>query len=148
MKKMLTLVIPAAILMSSCASISTTKAPSASLTNLNTFYVQKLPADERGIERVISDQLNLLGYKSTYGKMATPSNPVDAIVTYRDKWMWDLTMYMLQLNLEIRDGKDMHYGLVGFGREESLKPVWFKRQIRLLSAFSIKIVTEYIMFKY
>ncbi len=120
MKKMLIMLIPAAILLSSCASISTTKAPSASLTNLNTFYVQKLPADERGIERVISDQLNLLGYKSTYGKLATPSNPVDAIVTYRDKWMWDLTMYMLQLNLEIRDGKDMRLLASGKSRRPSL----------------------------
>ena len=117
---MLTLVIPAAILMSSCASISTKKAPSANLTNLNTFYVQRLPADERGIERVISDQLNLLGYKSTYGKLAAPSNPVDAIVTYRDKWMWDLTMYMIKLNLEIRDGEDMRVLASGESHRPSL----------------------------
>jgi len=120
MKKMLTMLIPAAILMSSCVSISTKKAPTADLTTLNTFYVQKLPADERGIERVISDQLNLLGYKSTYGKLGTPSNPVDAIVTYRDKWMWDITMYMIQLNLEIRDGKDMSVLASGKSHRPSL----------------------------
>jgi len=30
---------------------------------------------------------------------------VDAIVTYVDRWMWDLTMYMIRLNIQVRDGK-------------------------------------------
>jgi hypothetical protein len=28
---------------------------------------------------------------------------VDALVTYKDKWMWDITMYMLELTITIRD---------------------------------------------
>lgn len=28
---------------------------------------------------------------------------VDAIATYVDKWMWDLTMYMIELTIVVRD---------------------------------------------
>jgi hypothetical protein len=30
---------------------------------------------------------------------------VDAVVVYIDKWMWDLTMYMLELTVNINDPK-------------------------------------------
>ena len=100
-----TLIIALAIVLTGCASLKSQKSPTANLNTLKSFYVQKLPADGRGIERIISDQLNLLGYKSTYGDTSKPSNTVDAIVTYQDRWMWDITMYMLRLNIQIRDGE-------------------------------------------
>ena len=30
---------------------------------------------------------------------------VDGVVTYQDRWMWDITMYMIRLNVQVRDGK-------------------------------------------
>lgn len=92
--------------MSGCASVSSEIAPGASLAGIETVYVQKLPADERGIERVIADQMNLLGYKSSYGESEQPPGPVDAVLTYQDKWMWDITMYMLRLDIQVRDAAD------------------------------------------
>ena len=41
--------------LSACAGIQSTKAPGADLTQLKTFYAQRLPADQRGIGGVISD---------------------------------------------------------------------------------------------
>lgn len=79
--------------------------PGVSLANLHTFYVRKLPQDGRGIERLISDRLNTLGKSSTYGTDALPAKPVDAVVTYQDRWIWDITMYMLELNIQFRDPK-------------------------------------------
>ncbi|WP_346287730.1 hypothetical protein [Zoogloea sp.] len=32
-----------------------------------------------------------------------PPPGVDGIVTYVEKWMWDITMYMLELTVVIRD---------------------------------------------
>lgn len=88
-----------------CATAESSKAPGADLTTLKTFYVSKLPADSRGIERLIADRLNLMGYQATSGSAEKPPSPVDAVVTYQDKWMWDITMYMIQLDIQIRDGK-------------------------------------------
>lgn len=93
------------LLFTGCASTDSSLAPGTDLSKLTTFYVQKLPADNRGIEVLISDRLNLMGYESTYGVSATPPEKVDAIVTYQDRWAWDITMYMIQLDIQLRDGE-------------------------------------------
>lgn len=75
----------------------------AALTGLKTMHVKKLEADGRGIDGLIADKLRTRGYTVTNG----PENPdrIDALVTYKDKWMWDITMYMLELTITIRDPK-------------------------------------------
>jgi len=88
-----------------CASIHSTRAPDADLSTLHTFYVQKLPADDNGIEKMISDRLKAMGYQSNYGTAENPPTEVDAIVTYEDKWMWDMSMYLIRLTVQVRDGK-------------------------------------------
>lgn len=93
------------VLASGCATLDASKAPGADLTKLKSLYVQRLPADERGVQRIISDRLNLMGKQSSFGDAEAPAEPVDAIVTYQDKWMWDITMYMLQLSVQVRDGQ-------------------------------------------
>ena len=77
--------------------------PSADLTGLETFYVAKFDPDERGIEAIIAAQLNAMGKTATSGPSPTPPSPVDAVVTYQDKWMWDISMYMIELTVELRD---------------------------------------------
>ena len=86
-----------------CATATTSRAPGTDLGTLKTFYVSKLPADGRGVERLIAARLNMMGYKATSGPSEKPPGPVDAIVTYQDKWMWDITMYMVQLDVQVRD---------------------------------------------
>jgi len=42
---------------------------------------------------------------ATAGTADKPTAPVDAIITYQDRWAWDITMYMIRLNIQVRDGK-------------------------------------------
>ena len=93
-------------LISGCVNRFSAKwAPSASLTNTTSFYVIKLGPDGRGINKLISDKLVDMGHKSTTGLgVDIPSN-VDILVDYADKWMWDITMYMLELTITFRDPK-------------------------------------------
>ncbi len=77
--------------------------PSANLSALKTMYVKQVPEDDTTY-RLIVDKLRSKGVTVTTGKDASPSN-IDAIVTYIDKWMWDMTMYMLELTITIRDPK-------------------------------------------
>lgn len=79
--------------------------PSGPITDIKTFYVIKLGPDERGINKLISDKLVNMGYKSTTGLGVDISSNVDIVVDYADKWMWDLTMYMLELTITFRDPK-------------------------------------------
>ena len=61
------------------------------------------PNDDSDLEKQISDRLNAMGFQSTFGTDEQPPEPVDAIVIYQDRWMWDITMYMLELTVEVRD---------------------------------------------
>jgi len=78
--------------------------PSTNLSALKTMYVKKFPDDNADTNVLIADKLRSKGVTVTTGTEAPPSN-VDAVVTYVDKWMWDITMYMLQLTVTIRDPK-------------------------------------------
>jgi hypothetical protein len=95
----------AMLLLVGCATVNSVKAPDADLTKLKTYYVARLPADERGIEKLIASRLESMGHPSTSGDAQTPPAKVDAVLTYQDRWMWDITMYMIRLDIQIRDGQ-------------------------------------------
>jgi hypothetical protein len=78
--------------------------PTAKLETLKSMHVVKLKKDERSIDLLIAEKLRKRGYVVTTGQPSAPST-VDAMVTYVDKWMWDLTMYMLELTIVVRDPK-------------------------------------------
>lgn len=103
---MLALLAPVILMVAACASnLEAKKMPGADLSPLKTVYVHKLATDERGIDQLIANQLTRMGFIATSGASETPPSPVDAIVTYQDKWWWDITMYMIQLNVQVRDGQ-------------------------------------------
>ena len=78
--------------------------PSANLSAMKTMYVKKFADDNANTNVLIADKLRGKGVSVTTGSEAPPSD-VDAVVTYVDKWMWDITMYMLELTITIRDPK-------------------------------------------
>lgn len=105
MLKLLSLLALVGLLASGCAvnRATATADPAARLDTLKTMHVAKFPKDERNIDALIADKLRTSGYTVTTG--AQPPARVDALVTYVDKWMWDITMYMLELTITVRDPK-------------------------------------------
>jgi hypothetical protein len=77
--------------------------PATNLSALKTMYVKRIPADD-GTHVLIAEKLKSKGVAVTSGVESPPDN-VDAVVTYIDKWMWDITMYMIELTITIRDPK-------------------------------------------
>ena len=51
-----------------------------------------------------------MGFESTSGSESQRPEKIDALVSYDDRWFWDMTNYMIELNLIIRDPKT-HYPL-------------------------------------
>jgi len=94
-----------ALLLSGCANVSLSADidPSANLKTHKSIYVRKLATDDRGIEKLIADYLNSIGKTASFGSEEQPDQSVDAILTYQDRWMWDITMYMLELRIQVRD---------------------------------------------
>jgi hypothetical protein len=99
------LILGAGLLLGGCASTAAQKAPGADLSKVKSIYVVHLAPDGRGVNRVIADQLNLMGYRATTGEANAIPADVDATLTYQDKWMWDITMYMIQLSVQLREPK-------------------------------------------
>jgi len=93
----------AAILLGACASVESARAPDANVHKLKSFYVVRVPEDERGIEKLIAARLEKMGLAASSGDADRPAEPVDAIVTYQDRWMWDITMYMIKLSVQLHD---------------------------------------------
>lgn len=85
--------------------MSSNTAPGADLSKIKKIYVVHLAPDGRAINRVIADQLNLMGYHATTGEANAVPADIDATLTYQDKWMWDITMYMIELNVQLREPK-------------------------------------------
>lgn len=96
-----------AALLSGCATaqLHSDIAPGANLQGINKVYVVRLPKDERGVDKLIAERLTTMGKTATSGEKANAPADVDAIVTYQDKWMWDITMYMIELNVQVRNSK-------------------------------------------
>lgn len=95
-----------ATIISGCANRATGDVnPTTNLLALKTMYVKKDPEDARGINNLIAEKLRSKGVAVMTGAENSPSG-VDAVVTYVDKWMWDITMYMIELTITIRDPKN------------------------------------------
>lgn len=80
--------------------------PGADISKIKSIYVEKEEGDDRNIDVIIKTDLEKRGYTVTTGEAKKPSVPVDAKLTYVDKWMWDITMYMLELTITLRDPKN------------------------------------------
>lgn len=94
-----------ALLLGGCASMSSNIAPGADLTAIKKIHVVRLPADQRGINQLLADRLSMMGYQATTGEANNVPPDASGVLTYQDKWMWDITMYMLQLDVQLREPK-------------------------------------------
>jgi hypothetical protein len=103
-----------------CASLDVDRVPGRSVDAGQSFYVEKLPADGRGIEQVIADQLNLMGFSAGSGPAREHDKDTDVLVTYQDRWAWDITMYMRQLDIQFRDPQTLEAWVSANSRKDSL----------------------------
>ncbi len=105
--------------------------PGTDLKAMKTFYVVKQPADTHNIDQLIKDDLVKRGYTVTTGPELKPPYPSDAVVTYVDKWMWDITLYLLELTVNVRNpngfpvatGNSFHTSLTREGPPEMVGEV-------------------------
>ena len=74
--------------------------PTTDLSSLKIFHVRKNIADTRGTNAIIEDKLAERGFR-----VSEAETGVDATITYVDKWFWDITFYMLELTITVRDPK-------------------------------------------
>ena len=115
-----------------CANRATaTLTAGADLGKVKNFYIVQTPEDKE-THGLIKTNLEKRGFTTTTGpEMKSPYNS-DAVITYTDKWMWDITMYMLELTINLRNptnnypmavGNSMHASLTRKSPEEMVDEV-------------------------
>ena len=120
-------------LMTGCAvnRASATLSPGANLSAIKTAYVVKHDKDKNNVNEIIKTKLESKGYVVTTGP-ELPTYAADMSVTYIDKWMWDITMYMIELTINFRDpktnfpiatGNSLHTSLTRKSPEEMVEEV-------------------------
>lgn len=121
-------------LLSACANQSTaTVSPGTDLSKAKSFYVAKQPRDSHDLDRLIGDHLVKRGYAVTTGPELPASDyRADIVVTYRDRWAWDITLYLIELNITFRapasgfpmaTGNSLHTSLTRKSPEEMVEEV-------------------------
>jgi hypothetical protein len=92
-----------ALAQAGCATSRSTASadPTMQWERIKTLHVKKLEGENSGLHNRIAERFRSAGYSVTADPQA-PAQP-DAIVTYVDRWMWDITMYMLELTIVIRE---------------------------------------------
>jgi len=82
---------------------SASVAADTDITKLKSIYVLRSEQDDRGVYITIAEQLRKLGYAVSTGPEAkTPAN-TDAVLSYQAQWQWDMTMYLLDLRVTLRN---------------------------------------------
>lgn len=87
--------------------------PNANSIVKKNFYVIHSNGDKRNLHEQIADILVQKGFNATSGKKEDIPSIVDVLVTYEDRWMWDLSNYLIQLDIQFRNAKNEYPFVVG-----------------------------------
>jgi hypothetical protein len=79
-----------------------------------TWFVERHPQDGRDLASIIAGALRSRGVDAYSGTPEQRPEGVDILVTYQDRWMWDMRMYLLDLRIDVQDANS--HALIAFGQ--------------------------------
>ena len=99
------IILGACVALSGCAvnRASGTYDPGEDIVETDIFYVERFNPDNRELHKLIADNISARGYTVTYGEEGDAPDDATLLVTYVDKWMWDITMYLIELTVTFRE---------------------------------------------
>jgi hypothetical protein len=92
------------LVISSCA-LKANIAPEADVNNLGKIYVAHFEPDKRGLNKIFAEELKALGYNARAGESEDQPKDTDTLVTYQDHWSWDITNYMISIDVQFYNVK-------------------------------------------
>lgn len=69
----------------------------------STAYIVRNDQSTRDIDVMIARALMKRGIETSIGTREQQPNNVDFVVTYSDRWKWDISMYLLSLDIQFTD---------------------------------------------
>lgn len=108
--------------LSACAVNESTAArvSDMDLKTIKTIYLVAPAVDKYKVAEVIKNDLSKRGYQVSVGPAMPSPYAADVVVTYIDKWMWDLSMFMIELSVAFRNPTNDFPALSGNSLHTSL----------------------------
>ena len=78
---------------------------SVHLDSYKTYYVARHERDKSNVAGMIAEDLRRRGLEAEFGPERSALREEKVVVTYEDRWAWDITTYMLSLKVDFRDAK-------------------------------------------
>jgi hypothetical protein len=66
------------------------------------FFVRRHAEDTRNLDQIIAARMIARGISAT---TTAPDAGYDYLVTYIDRWHWDMRMYLIDMRIDVRDGR-------------------------------------------
>jgi hypothetical protein len=107
---------------SGCSNRATaTLEPGANLSTIKSYYVVHQPKDTHSIHNLIRDRVVKEGFHASAGpELPQAAHKADSVITYVDRWVWDFTLYLLDLTVTLRDANNNFPLAVGNSYHTSL----------------------------
>lgn len=67
------------------------------------FYVVQSTDDQRELGKLIADNLSTRGMTASSGSADSKPDGITVLVTYEDRWNWDITMFLIEMTITLRD---------------------------------------------
>lgn len=77
--------------------------PERDIRPSDVFYVRQSSDDERKLGQLIADNLSVRGMTATVGTEDSVPDGVTILVTYEDRWSWDITTFLIEMTITLRD---------------------------------------------
>lgn len=94
----------AGVPLAGCASqLKANVASGVVLNEDDRYYVVRRFGDERGVGELIRDSLRRRGRTAELGEETDMPDETDVVVRYQDEWQWDMTWFLLSLDVRFLD---------------------------------------------
>lgn len=94
--------------------------PGQTFDDLGQVYVAHFAPDKRNLHQTIASELTALGYPAQSGELESMPASTDTLVTYMDNWMWDVTNYMIKINIQFKDATTRQLIVSGESQRSSM----------------------------
>lgn len=86
-----------------CAGKSATPLSEAARSEGAVFWVENHGRDTRNLEEIIANALRARGLEASGGRQDARPADFDFLVTYVDRWSWDMRTFLAKITINIED---------------------------------------------
>lgn len=105
MKGVILAVILGVFAMGCATTLETDPIPAGYRDESKVYFVENHGGDDRRMDRMIAARLEHWGVRASSGYQADRPEEFDVLVIYEDRWQWDMSTYLIDLRVELRDAK-------------------------------------------